>query len=174
MTGVLALARPALGGAGLRQRGLLVGENRGHALAEDLLDIAQVADDLGRAPRLGRRPARELGGASCAERGRDLIGRAGQPGHPLVGRLLEPRLHRGDGGARLGDELLEQARLPLVEALGVIGVAQPEQRVVEVVAHLVEQRPEIRAERDDAPLLGRAHPELDLRRLPALGRVEAV
>src|SRR2546426_299453 len=80
---------------------------------------------------------------------------------PLVARLLDPRRPGGGGAARLGDELLERARLPFVEALGVIGVAQPEQRIVGVVPPLGGRRPQIRADRPPPPLLGRAHPELD-------------
>jgi hypothetical protein len=80
--------------------------------------------------------------------------------------------------AGVGDELVEETGLALVEALGVEGVGQPEILVVEVVTQLVEERAHERPEGDDPPLASRAHPELDSGRAaaasPTPGRVEAL
>ena len=54
------------------------------------------------------------------------------------------------------------------------GVPEPEASVVQVMADLVQQRPEIRPECYHPLLLRGAHPELDARRPAALVRVEAV
>ncbi len=61
------------------------------------------------------------------------------------------------------DKLVKEARLPLVEPLGVEGVREAKKPVVEVVAKLVEERPEERAEPNHPPLASRAHPEGDFR-----------
>jgi len=55
-----------------------------------------------------------------------------------------------------------------------IRLRQPEPRVVDVVTDLVEQGAQIRAERDNPLLLGRPHPELDLRLAAPLLRIETV
>ena len=133
-----------------------------------------------RSPPAPRRPRRAGARARRRSRPRERRGRARPacaPAGPGARRpaRAEPRLDvRRPRRARLGHQLVEQARLALVEALGVIRVGQPQQRVVDVVTDLVQQRAQVRAEGDDPPLLGRAHPELDLRRLAALARVEPV
>ena len=69
---------------------------------------------------------------------------------------------------------MEQARLALEEALRVVRVGELQQLVVEMVHELVEERPQERLEGHHAPLLGRAHPELDLRHAAAVAGVEAM
>ncbi len=55
------------------------------------------------------------------------------------------------------------------------GLLEAELLVVEVVAHLVHERAQERAERDDLLALRRAHPHADARgQAPFLGLVEAV
>ena len=67
----------------------------------------------------------------------------------------------GDLAAGVRHQLVEEARLALVEALRVEGIGEPEVPVVEVVTELVEESPEVGPERHDPPLPRRAHPELD-------------
>src|SRR6266508_3155438 len=67
-------------------------------------------------------------------------------------------------------------RLPLIEALSVERIPEPQQRVVQMMPQLVKQRPEKGAKRDDALLLRRPHPERDQRGItfPLRGFVESV
>src|SRR5215468_9094700 len=91
-------------------------------------------------------------------------------GSGIVRRL---GLWRAILAARLRHQLVKQARLALVEALGVKGIREPQISIVDVVAELVEQGAEVRPERDHAALACGAHPELDTRQT-AIGRVEAL
>ena len=139
-----------------------------------LLGVAQVTDDLLRCPVPGIRPPRQRRVVPAADGLGELVRgalRARQAvGEPLPRVLLEGR--HGDPPVR--DELVEQARLPLVEALRVVRIGEPQVRVVDVVADLVEQRSEVCAERHDATLLRGPHPGLDRRGAARLGGVETV
>src|SRR5262249_796970 len=69
----------------------------------------------------------------------------------------------------------EETRLPLIEPLRVQGVAQVQIGVVQVVAELVQQRPEKGPVGDYLAPLGGAHPERDpIPPAPVGGQVEAV
>src|SRR6185436_7862696 len=73
------------------------------------------------------------------------------------------------------DELLEQARFALEESLGVKRVLELEQLVIQVMAELVEQRPQERPKRDHAPVMRGPHPHRDDGWRAFLGRfVQAV
>src|SRR4029453_13029006 len=63
----------------------------------------------------------------------------------------------------------EEARLPLIESLGVQGVLQAQIGIVEMVAELVEQGAEERAVGDDLAALRRPHPERDAVTTGAVG-----
>src|SRR5262245_10353776 len=60
-----------------------------------------------------------------------------------------------------GVEGVKEARFTLVEPLRMEGFAQPEERVVEVMAKLVEERAEKGAIGDHLPPLGSEHPQRD-------------
>src|SRR6185503_21380847 len=89
--------------------------------------------------------------------------------------LLRARLRAAAGRRRLArHELVEQAALALEEALRVEGIGKAQVGVVEVMADLVQQRAQERAESDDALVGDRAHPDADARRTSVVARVEAV
>src|SRR5438552_9083133 len=72
-------------------------------------------------------------------------------------------------------ERVKEARLALIETLRVQRVPQVEQRVVEVMAELVEERAEKSAEGDHLPALGGEHPHGHEVAATAVGRrVEAL
>ena len=58
----------------------------------------------------------------------------------------------------IGDQLVEEAGFALVEALGMEGVLEPEEFVIEVMADFVEQGPQEGPKRDHPTLLCRPHP----------------
>src|SRR5882724_7810853 len=60
-----------------------------------------------------------------------------------------------------GAERMKETRFALVEALRVQRVAEVEERVVEVVAELVEERPQEGLEGDDLSALRGQHPDRD-------------
>jgi len=65
---------------------------------------------------------------------------------------------------------MEQAGFTLVKALGVEGIGQPVEFIIQVVAELVEKCAQKGLERHDAAVFGRAHPECDYRRRPSFSR----
>src|SRR5439155_24774883 len=67
-------------------------------------------------------------------------------------------------------ERVKEARLALIETLRVQRVPQVEQRVVEVMAELVEERAEKCAEGDQLPALGGEHPHVHEVAATAVGR----
>src|SRR5688500_14777916 len=88
----------------------------------------------------------------------------------MAGRILRARFGRsapatrrslGGGLGAPAHELPEEARLALVEAVGMEGLLELQQLVVEVVADLVEEGTQEGAEGDDLLALRRAHPERD-------------
>ena len=73
------------------------------------------------------------------------------------------------------DELVKKARFAFVEALGMKGLCEPEEFVIEVVADFVQEGPEEGPEGHHPAALSRAHPDGHSCGSPALsGGVEAV
>src|ERR1043165_6674724 len=100
---------------------------------------------------------------------RRLVLREREDGRPSAVRTWDGLSH---DRAIARHELVEETALALEEALGVEGVGQPQVRVIEVVADLVEQRAQERLECDHALVGDGPHPDADARRPPILARVE--
>jgi len=129
------------------------------ALHERLLGVAHVAQRLLGRPALVVRALAERRVRHALDGGRE-VGR----GVLHARHLLFQTRHENPP---VGDQLVEQVRLPRVEPLGVEGVAQPQQSIVHVVPDLVEERAEEGAEGHHALLPRGAHPERDKGRLRA-------
>jgi hypothetical protein len=70
---------------------------------------------------------------------------------------------------------MEEAGFSLVETLGVEGLLEAEEFIIQVVAEFVEEGPEESSEGDDPTVYRRAHPHGHAGGSPSLGgRVEAV
>src|SRR5436309_4353927 len=117
---VLPLLRPAVG-IGRGDRRIVRGEDRVEPRLEQLLRVAEVADDFLGRPVLGVGPPRERGVALAADRARQLVGGALEALQALLARLLGVLLHgRHRAPPQIGDQLVKEARLALVEALRMI------------------------------------------------------